>query len=86
MYPALFASLVVLTCLLGLACAGVSLLGVLAITRRCFIRGRGLRAVVLSGPEAVKAGAILIPAGLVLATPFLAFGVWGIIVLLGGRL
>jgi hypothetical protein len=86
MYPALFASLVVLTWLLGLACAGVSLFGILAITRRRFVRGRGLRAVVLSGTEAVKAGAVLIPGGIVLATPFLAFGVWGVIDLLRGGL
>jgi hypothetical protein len=86
MDPALLASFVVLTWLLGLAGAGVSLLGVLAITHRRFVRGRGLRAVVLTGPEAVKAGAVLIPSGLVLATPFLAFGVWGVIALLRGGL
>ena len=86
MYQALLALLVLLTLLLGLALAGVSLVGILAIVRGRFVRGQGLETAVLSGPEAVKAGAVLILCGLLTATPFLVLGVWLLLALLRGGL
>jgi hypothetical protein len=86
MYQPLLALLVLLMFLLGIACAGVTLLGILAIVLGRFVRKHGLRSEVLSGPEAIKAGLVLIPLGLAMATPWLIFGTWFLVKLMHGGL
>jgi hypothetical protein len=86
MYQPLLALLVLLTFLLGLAFVGVSLLGIQAIVRGRFVRNQGRRSEVLVGPEAVKAGLVLILLGLASATPWLIFGTMGLAKLIHGGL
>ncbi len=86
MYQPLIALLILLLFLLGLAFLGVSLLGLQAIVRGRVVRKQGLGLEVVSGPEAIRAGLLLILLGLAMAAPWLIFGTWGLAKLMHGGL